>query len=49
VLATGIAPQATVILPGAVIAGNAAGLIVITCVKRELILLQTSVAVHVLV
>ena len=46
---TGVAPQAIVMAAGAVITGNAAGLMVITCVKMVLLLLQGSLATHVFV
>jgi hypothetical protein len=47
VLGAGIAPHATVIAPGAVIVGNAAGLTVITLDTDARGLPQISVAVHV--
>jgi hypothetical protein len=47
VLACGMLPQATVILPGAVIAGKAAGLTVMVLLTEDSSLPQTSVAVHV--
>ena len=46
-LAAGTAPHATVIAAGAVIAGNAAGLTVITLDTDATVLPQASVAVHV--
>ena len=47
VLAAGIPPQATVIFPGAVIVGSAAGEIVIVLDTEDTVLPQLSVAVHV--
>ena len=47
VLSAGKAPQVTVILPGAVIVGNAAGLIVIVLETDTKALPQLSVAVQV--
>ena len=47
VLAAGIAPQATVILTGAVIVGSAAGLTVIILDTNAIVLPHGSVAVHV--
>jgi len=49
VLAAGNAPHATVLFAGAVIVGNAAGLIVMTCVNVVLTLLQGSFATKVFV
>ena len=46
-LDAGTAPQATVIGPGLVIVGNAAGLTVIVLVTGVSVLPQASVAVHV--
>ena len=47
VLGAGVAPQATVVLAGAVIVGNAAGLTVMVLDTEARGLPQTSVAVHV--